>query len=304
MAFNVTGSITIADVRDGADGADGQAGTDGDRGAGWWRYATGTSASTTGLNDTTLDSYLLAAAGVTPVAGDRLIAVNTSNSATGYLRNNSNTSWTQQADFIDGDLLVAGTVTSSALNTGAVTADKIAASAVTADKVATNAITGTKLADSSVSSVKIDSHLQSDNYSAGSAGWKINKDGSAEFNGVVISRQLQVDSGTYSAGNVGGSGADDPDELTPFYIQTNINVSAWAGTNKTYLVAIGNTGTVTADTADVTNNPTTIRWGFRGDVVPLTQWSGTAKLWIKVTPTVSNVVSTNLTLQWKIYEVT
>ena len=158
--------------------------------------------------------------------------------------------------------------------------------------------------DGTITNAKIGSVLQSSNYSSGSTGWQINKNGSAEFNGVVISRQLQVDSGSYSAGNVGGTSNNDPTELTPFYIQTNINVSAWAGTTKTYVVAIGNSGSVTALTSDVTNNPTTIRWGFRGDIVPLTQWSGTAKLWIKVTPTVSNVVSTSLTLSWKVYEVT
>lgn len=163
---------------------------------------------------------------------------------------------------------------------------------------------GTYIKDAAIGSAKIANTIQSDNYSAGTSGWRIKKNGDAEFNGVVISRQLQVDSGTYYVGNVGGATSDDPEEKPYFHIQTNINVSAWAGTKKTYLVAIGNTGTVTALTSDVNNVPTTIRWGFRGDVVPLTQWSGTPKLWIKVTPTISNVVSTNLTLQWKIYEVT
>lgn len=230
------------------------------------------------------------------------------------------------AGAVVADSIATNAITSTKIGTDQVTANKIAASSIITSKIAAGAVTAAKISvselsaisadlgtilvdsahidDAAITSAKIASTIQSDNYSAGSSGWQIKKDGSAEFNGVVISRQLQVDSGSYSAGNIGGTTADDPTEKTPFYIQTNINVSAWAGTNKTYLVAIGNTGSVTALTSDVNNYPTTIRWGFRGDIVPLTQWSGTAKLWIKVTPTISNVVSTNLTLQWKVYEVT
>ena len=230
------------------------------------------------------------------------------------------------AGAVVAESIAANAITSAKIGTDQVTANKIAASSIITSKIATGAVTAAKISvselsaisadlgtisvdsahidDAAITSAKIADTIQSDNYSAGSAGWRIKKDGSAEFNGVVISRQLQVDSGSYSAGNIGGTTNDDPTEVTPFYIQTNINVSAWAGTNKTYLVAIGNSGSVTALTSDVTNNPTTVRWGFRGDIVPLTQWSGTAKLWIKVTPTISNVVSTNLTLSWKVYEVT
>jgi len=123
------GSPVVHSVRnDGTDGTDGTDGDDGDtgpRGAGWWRYLTGNSNSTSGLNNTTLNSYFATATGLTVVAGDRLIISNTNDEATGYLRNNANTSWTEQAEFIDGDLLVNGTVTATALAAESVTADKI-----------------------------------------------------------------------------------------------------------------------------------------------------------------------------------
>ena len=207
---------------------------------------------------------------------------------------------------ITGNKIEANTITGGLLATSGIitSAAQIDNGVIQNAKIANGAITTAKIGDGEVTNAKIGNTIQSTNYSAGSTGWKINKNGSAEFNGVVISRQLQVDSGTYSVGNVGSTGSDTPVEKTPFYIKTSINVSAWAGTNKTYLVAIGNTGTVSALTSDVNNYPTTIRWGFRGDIVPLTQWSGGAKLWIKVTPTISNVTSTSLTLQWKVYEVT
>lgn len=120
------GTAVVHSVRnDGVDGTDGDDGVSGPRGAGWWRYLTGNSNSTTGLNQTTLNSYFATAVGLSVVAGDRLIVSNTNNEATGYLRNNANTSWTEQAEFIDGDLLVNGTVTATALAAESVTADKI-----------------------------------------------------------------------------------------------------------------------------------------------------------------------------------
>jgi len=109
----------------GEDGEDGEDGSAGPRGAGWWRYETGTSDTTVGLSNSTLDSFFSTATGLSIVSGDRLIVVNTADLATGYLRNNANTSWVEQAEFIDGNLLVSGTVTTSALDAGAVTADKI-----------------------------------------------------------------------------------------------------------------------------------------------------------------------------------
>lgn len=232
------------------------------------------------------------------------------------------------AGAVVADSIAANAITSVKIGTDQVTANKIAASSIITSKIAAGAVTAAKISvselsaisadlgtisvdsahidDAAITSAKIASTIQSDNYVANTSGWRIKKDGSAEFNGVVISRQLQEDTGTFYAGNVGGTSADDPTEATPFYIQTNINVSSWSGTNKTYLVAVGVIAPsgVTAFDSDISNNPTTIRWGFRGDIVPLTQWSGTAKLWIKVTPTLSNVVSTNITLRWRVYEVT
>lgn len=132
MAFSVTGSITVADVRDGDQGS---------RGAGWWRYETGSSAATTGLSNTTLNTYFdTATGGLSVIEGDRLIVANTAGDATGYLRNNANTSWVEQANFLDGDLLVSGTVTTNAIDTGAINADKIDANSITADKIQSGSI--------------------------------------------------------------------------------------------------------------------------------------------------------------------
>jgi hypothetical protein len=119
----------------GADGNDGDTGADGERGPGWWRYETLTASSTASLTTSEVNNFFATATGLSPTVSDRFIIANNIGEATGYLRNAANNAWIEQADFIDGDLLVQGTVTSTAIATGAVTADKIAAGAVTADKI-------------------------------------------------------------------------------------------------------------------------------------------------------------------------
>lgn len=56
-----------------------------------------------------------------------------------------------------------------------------------------------QIADAAITNAKIGNVIQSANYSPGSAGWTINKSGSAEFNGVVLSRPNRVASGVYDA---------------------------------------------------------------------------------------------------------
>jgi hypothetical protein len=135
---------------DGDDGDDGVDGATGARGAGWWRYETGTSATTAGLSNSTIGAFFSTATGLAIVAGDRFIVVNTADLATGYLRNNANTSWIEQAEFIDGNLLVNGTVTADSLDVGAVTADKIAAGSIIASKLAAGSVTANSMAANSI----------------------------------------------------------------------------------------------------------------------------------------------------------
>jgi len=109
----ITSGITFAKFvgEDGDTPVKGVDYDDGERGAGWWRYETGTSASVSGLGETALNTFFSTAVGLTITAGDRFIVVNTNDDAIGYLRNSANTAWVQQADFLDGDLMVNGTVT-------------------------------------------------------------------------------------------------------------------------------------------------------------------------------------------------
>ena len=229
------------------------------------------------------------------------------------------------AGAIVAESIAADAITSAKIGTDQVTANKIAASSIITSKIATGAVTAAKISvselsaisadlgtiqvdtahidNAAITSAKIASSIQSDNYSAGSAGWKIQKDGSAEFNGVVISRQLLVDSGTLNVGNA---------SITPIsfgfnqsliqYVETtNVNISAWAGSQKTFLCNVGMTGTVFAPTSAVPN----VYWGWTGEILPLTRWSGSQTLRLKLVFWTRNINSvTNLAANWKIYEVT
>ena len=91
------------------------------RGAGWWRYETGNSSSVSNLIQSDVNAFFATAVGRAPVLGDRLILVNTSEEVTAYLYSldNGGYLWVSQEAFIDGNLLVSGTVTASkvAVNT-------------------------------------------------------------------------------------------------------------------------------------------------------------------------------------------
>jgi len=132
------------------------------------------------------------------------------------------------------------------------------------------------------SNLNIKGNLQSNNYSSGSTGWRILNDGSAEFNGVVLSRQLQIDSGAgYIGSNYIVANTDELLERSHFFIETNTAASAWSGTTKTMVALLSGAGSVSANAGDVSSQPQNIQWGFHADVAPITRWSGSAKIWIK-----------------------
>lgn len=87
------------------------------RGAGWWRVDAG-SADLSSLTQAQILEYFRTAYGdatVNAVEGDRLIIATTHVSETkAYIYNGS--SWVAQTTFIDGSLMVAGTITAGALN--------------------------------------------------------------------------------------------------------------------------------------------------------------------------------------------
>lgn len=223
------------------------------------------------------------------------------------------------ANSITAGKIAAGAISSTQLSSNEVSAHyaslgtitvqsaNIANLSVSNAKIANLAVTGPKIANDAVDITKIAGTLQSTNYSTGVAGWRIQKTGGAEFNGVVLSRQLQVASGSHTIGdfNVQAFGtriSDNGWRLDNFDVySTGVPISAWAGTNKTYLASISMVGTVFA----ISNAPPNVWWGFDGKILPLTRWSGTQQLTLFVKFYSRNVTRVeDCTINWKIYEVT
>ncbi len=220
------------------------------------------------------------------------------------------------ANTITGNKIVANTITGGLLSTSGIitSAAQINDGLISNAKIANAAITTAKISDGQVTNAKIGNTIQSTNYSAGSAGWSINKNGSAEFNGVVLSRQLMVDSGTFTASAFTCNANSSFDIDKTYNLEaTSVPISAWSGTNFTYLATAGLSSVAAFGTTSQIPN---IYWGVRTVVLPLTRWSGNQTLrlrfeiWGKYLTGMGNVSDTsyppsgNFNINWKIYKVT
>jgi hypothetical protein len=114
----------------------------GTRGAGWWRYPAG--AADLSTMPTTPPASVTAAVNsywaalhtpdIDPVKDDRFVIATTHVSGTKAFVYNG-TDWVTQTAFIDGNLLVAGTVTAAAMSANSISTDSLQADAVTAEKI-------------------------------------------------------------------------------------------------------------------------------------------------------------------------
>lgn len=219
------------------------------------------------------------------------------------------------ANTIAGSKIMSDTIETGHLKAGIITADKIQANTITGDRLAANTITSAylatsnlitasaQIADGIVTNLKV-GDLQSSNYVAGVSGWKIFKNGDTELNGVIISRDLILGSGTYATGLKTGSGAAGlaPAEWQTFYIPTSIPNSAWVS-SKGPLVAVAGFGAPSTVYAhSVADEPNTI-WGLVTEVIPATPFSGTPTIWLKVRVW-GQYHSFDATIYWTVYDVT
>ncbi len=138
-------------------------------------------------------------------------------------------------------------ITTAKIADANITNAKIANAAINAAKIEDATITTAKIADGQITNAKIGDTIQSNNYSPGGAGWRILKDGSAEFNGPVISRNIVVASGTASVFNTRTylSGATiDINGVTwhdqgYVWIETGYVTEAWKATNSALVFTAG-----------------------------------------------------------------
>ena len=124
-------------------------------------------------------------------------------------------------------------------------------------------------AGGAVTSAKIADTIQSDPFEPGRRDWRTARDGRAEFNDIVISRRLQVDSGSLGLAALQVRRTAQPGNAASWIVETSVPISAWDGANKT---------SVNANT----DNPPDVLFGVQAIVLPLTIWSGNEVLRLKL----------------------
>ena len=93
---------------------------------------------------------------------------------------------------VDVAKIANATITAAKIADATITAAKITDATITAAKIANATITAAQIADASITNAKIGNVIQSNDYVAGSAGWAIDKSGTAEFSSTSIRGQLSA----------------------------------------------------------------------------------------------------------------
>jgi hypothetical protein len=126
--------------------------------------------------------------------------------------------WLSLDAYINGNLLVTGTVV----------ADKIAANSITASKMVAGTITASSaiIADAAITDAKIGGNIQSTNYVANTLGWLLDRTGNLYANNGVFKGSITGATGTFggdlSAGRISIGTAST---ATSFFDPTNLNIS-------------------------------------------------------------------------------
>jgi hypothetical protein len=248
------------------------------------------------------------------VNADRLV----SNSITaGQIEAGAISSTELNVSEIFADTAVIGAIQSSSITTAAVVAaigsfefvesDNIAANAITAGKLAaSNVVTNSaQISNGIITNAKIGDIIQSSNYSPGSAGWIINKNGSAEFNGVVVSRNLIVATGSQTLSDRSGLFNNDITTLETIYIEGvyPAGFAAWGGSNATLLCNVEMSGSFST----FVGSESTAMLGPVATILPLTKFQGMQAFTLKIEMVGRRISGwgspSNLTLNWKVYKV-
>jgi len=133
IASSSTGTDTIGIGEWSTAAIIGLSGSIGTRGAGWWRYDAGSADLTTVTTTASVNVYweALHNPDLPAVQGDRFIIATTHSSGTkAFIYDGLD--WVTQAAFIDGNLLVAGTITGNKIAANSITSDKLSVSSLSA----------------------------------------------------------------------------------------------------------------------------------------------------------------------------
>jgi len=95
---------------------------------------------------------------------------------------------------VDSAKIAAAAIITAKIADANITTAKIANLAVGAAQIANATITATQIQDAAITNAKIDNVIQSTAYSAGTAGWKIDKAGAMEMNNATFRGTIDVSS--------------------------------------------------------------------------------------------------------------
>lgn len=156
--------------------------------------------------------------------------------------------------------------------------------------------------DGAINSAKIGSVIQSENYVPGSSGWCIEKNGSAEFNGAVISREMVIGTGVFDIGTLSGGNHSSLTLVYDEIIDTGVAGVSWSGTKYYTAVDAGFTDTsVTANETTASN----AQWAVTCELVPVTRWSTAATMFIRIRIYAKRVVTFGIChVSWRLLRVT
>ena len=208
---------------------------------------------------------------------------------------------------VQGGGTLGAAVQGDAIAPRSVTADKLSVHDLSAIAAELGSITVDRayIADGAVDSAKIADTIQSDPFEPGRRDWRIERDGRAEFNDVVLSRQIQVDSGSLAALQVRRTA--QPAIAARWIVETSVPSSAWDGANNTYLATVGLDNTsVNANEGD----PPDVLFGAQATVLPLTIRSGPQVLRLKLDLWTQKAVAVRAArggtwrIDWRLYQVT
>lgn len=139
---------------------------------------------------------------------------------------------------------------------------------------------------------------------AGSTGWRIQNNGNAEFNDVIIRRQLQEATGTVFFPEFSCAGTPSlTNDYTTWVLATGEPLTEWAGADHTYIALVEQN--TPSSVLGKPGTPPNVYWGWHATVMPLTKWSGNQTIRLKIDYWSRNVVTQPAgSLTWKLYKVT
>ncbi|WP_101340316.1 hypothetical protein [Cereibacter azotoformans] len=164
---------------------------------------------------------------------------------------------------------------------------------------------GLVVPNASITNAKIGNEIQSNNFVAGSSGWRIRKDGLAEFDSVIIRRNMRVATGTFSIDWTRPGVASTGDWDRSGEVDTGHPAPLWSELKKVYIATLGltNDAVATADYPEITDQ---VWWDWNADtIINRTTWFGGATIRFRWAFRGDQFLKRiQGTVRWSLYEVT